>query len=274
MERTLDVLCGVCGDTWALRQVRISGTNLWMPPSLERGPCPSCAEIQRAMAEAEQARLAAEEEARRTEKVREQRAAQILDLLEAAGVNTAEHGRATLDNFDARGCGPAPLERVRRLLAETRRATRHDSVRGLYLLGDTGAGKSHLAVAAVRELLLDPAVLPEGIVYDTSLELIGEIQDTYTTHASAKAVLARRKRARLWVLDDFGTENPSNDVVRRLTEIFTARAMRPTLVTSNVDPNDLTGKHAEFFRLFSRLGPAYFDVTRVQGRDRRMERAA
>jgi hypothetical protein len=53
--------------------------------------------------------------------------------------------------------------------------------------------------------------------------------------------------------------------------IFTERAGRPTLVTSNDPPERLEERHREYFRLQSRLGTAYFRTVPVRGRDRRFD---
>lgn len=255
--------------TFEFSSVVLNGKRLSDPPNV----CSGCLESAARKRQEEADELRAVEREIKLAEERERRAANILDLLAEAGVVTPDHGRATLDNYDASGAsGDKPVVAVRTLLREFRAAGKHDAVRGVYLMGETGSGKSHLAVAALRDLLLDPTIHPSNIVYDRSIELIGEIQDTYTTGQSAASVLNKRKTARFWILEDFGTEKPSDDVVRRLTEVFTVRAKRATLVTSNVDPNDLTEKNRDFFRLFSRFGPEYFTTIRVVGPDRRMQR--
>lgn len=242
--------------------VKFAGRTLFVNPNARCPECETAAERDREERERESLRHARAAES-------ERRQEGILDLLHQAGVNAWDHGHATLDNFDPVDAGAAPVQAARAFLADLRAAEQYTPVRGLYLVGDTGAGKSHLAVAVARALLLDPAIRPEEVVFDHALRLIGQIQRTYSNEESADAVLARRINARVWILDDLGTEAPSADVVRRLTEIFTERAMRPTLVTSNLAPDQLEARHSEFFRVVSRLGPRYFRTVRVPGRDRR-----
>lgn len=197
------------------------------------------------------------------------RAERILPLLHDAGVCTTEHGGATLDSFNASRGGGAALQAAREVVHMVRRAGRHDPVKGLYLFGGTGTGKSHLAVAVCRDLLLDPAIPETSIIFDRSLRIVNQIQDTYNTGASTEAILKRRFDARLWVLDDLGTEQPSADVVRRLTDILQARALRPVLITSNHAPEELEGRNPDFFRIVSRLGTRYFRTVRLEGADAR-----
>lgn len=265
-EEVRSVTCPRCGATRQVRILLIDGRPLFATrPSM----CDPCSAILEQEKQEREARERADEERERAER----RRAGILDLLTAAGVNAWDHGAATLDNFDPSQSGPSPVEAVREFLAEARGAEKYSPVRGLYLFGDTGSGKSHLAVAAARELLLDMEIDPAEIVFDHALRLIGRIQRTYNNDESADEVLDRRINARVWILDDLGTENPSADVVRRLTEIFTERAMRPTIVTSNLAPNQLEGRHTEFYRISSRLGPRYFRTVQVRGADRRFTAA-
>lgn len=258
------VTCARCGDTFAAPTLRIG--FLGRPLPLRR-ICEQCVEVERAEREERERREYEEWRARR----RQAREASIVETLHRAGVNVWEHGRCTLESYDASESGPGPVEAVREWLAEVRQAGQYDPVRGLYLFGGTGAGKTHLAVAAARELLLDPGFPQDGVVFDYALRLIVEIQDTYATRESTEEVLERRIKARVWILDDLGTEAPSDDVVRRLTLIFSERAGRPTLVTSNLAPDQLEARHPELYRVASRLGPAYFRAVLVQGRDRRFD---
>ena len=217
----------------------------------------------------------AQREAEWREGMRQARIAERTDrihhLLKRAGANPWEHGSATLDSYDASDSGPAPVDSIREFVEQSKAATTWDPVRGLYLFGDTGIGKTHLAVAALREFLLDPDWNPADVVFDHAVSLIAKIQDTYNTGSSTQKILDARIGARVWILDDLGSERPSEDVVQRLTLIFTERAMRPTLVTSNDPPDRLEQRHPELKRVQSRLGPAYFRTVRVKGRDRRFD---
>lgn len=193
--------------------------------------------------------------------------------MHAAGVNVWDLGSATLENFRTDQSGRAPLGATLEFLHVLRTAGPYQPVRGLYLFGETGAGKSHLAAAVARELLLDPKIDEGSVIFDHALRLIGRIQSTYSSHERSDEIIDRRINTGCWILDDLGSEAPSADVARRLTEIFTERAMRPMLVTSNLPPHQLEDRNPELFRVVSRLGPRYFRVVEVKGSDRRYEYA-
>lgn len=214
----------------------------------------------------------AREERKRLEKRRreehEARKERIHELLHESGANPWAHGHATLEAWDPSDAGKKPVEAATRLLDDVRDAGEYDPVRGLYLHGPTGAGKTFLATGVVRELLID-GWSPETIRMDHAAAFITEVQDCYGSERSVIDVKEKRERARLWVLDDLGTERPSDDVVRVLTEILNRREGRATLITSNLPPQKIGERHPELARVVSRLGPRYFEVVKVEGRDRR-----
>jgi DNA replication protein DnaC len=190
-------------------------------------------------------------------------------LLHDLGANPWEHGHASLDNFDP-GDSPKALGAAREFANAVKAAGKYDPVRGLYLWGETGPGKTHLAVGVVRWLLEED--YRGDIVFDHAASLIARIQDTYgRKDERTMSVLEKRVHAGLWILDDFGTERPSDDVIRHMTVIFAERAMRPTLVTSTSSPDRMDRDRPDMMRVLSRLGPKYFRTVEVKGRDRRFD---
>lgn len=201
------------------------------------------------------------------------RKARLLHLLKASGVSPHEHGASSFGTFRLNDESVVTaIAAAREFVGLVKAAGPYDPVKGLMIFGPTGTGKTHLAVAIARELLLDPAFPTDGVVFDRSLRLINVVQDCYATGSSTEAVLEKRFAAPVWILDDFGTEQPSADVVRRLTDILQARALRPTVITSNLAPPDLEGRSPEFFRVVSRLGPKYFRCVQLEGPDARFRR--
>ena len=202
----------------------------------------------------------------------------ILVLMDEAGVNVRQHGRCTLTegttrgkHFDSSECGPEPLEAATQFVYDMLNAGRWGSVQGLLLMGTLGSGKTHLAAAIVRAALLDKGIDPARVIFDRADRLITEIQDTYGTGGTS-AILERRERAQLLVIDDLGREKARPDTLRILVDLVNAREGHPTVITSNQTPDGLVnrfGKGEGWQRLASRLGPQNFRHVTVQGHDRR-----
>lgn len=132
--------------------------------------------------------------------------------------------------------------------------------RNLVLLGPTGVGKTHAAVAAVRPMFdhgLDLTVLP-----------VVELLDQLRPGGPADA-LADLCGVDLLVMDDLGVERGTEWTAERMYAVVNRRWMeeRPTVATSNLAPADL--EQAVGPRLFSRLVGNDAVVVQLTGRDRR-----
>lgn len=228
----------------------------WITPAVL---CPDCTEGD-AVAEAERVESAApsypEERIRRT--------------LDRLGVNVPAHGRFPLAEV-GQTFRREIREDVWRFVRQVREAGRWDPVQSVILEGPTGVGKSWLAVALLRELLETGALQPGDVRYDRSRFLWGAIRQGYGD-GTAQRELDARCRCRLWVLDDFGAEHASDDTAANLTDILSAREMRPTIITANIRVDD----HGERFdatawsRIRSRLGERNFRIVTVLGTDHRL----
>lgn len=194
------------------------------------------------------------------------------DWLASHGVNTRKHGAATLTSFDAKD-SPVALDAARRFVEDTVLAGRHDRVRGLYLVGPTGVGKSHLAVAIMRAVHeADPAV---SVLYDPADRLVTRVQDSYGT-GTTDALIEARQRAGLYVLDDLGREKGTADALRVLCTVLDEREGSPTVITANATPAQLGarfGDESMWARVESRLGDAVFQYVALHGTDRRFQEA-
>jgi len=131
--------------------------------------------------------------------------------------------------------------------------------RGLFLEGQPGVGKTHLAVAVLRQVMATRGA--HGLYYDTR-DLLRVIRSTYdpVVRTTELEVLRPVMTAELLVLDDLGAEKTSEWVEETLNLIVNTRynERRVTVFTSNyeakpeeTDPDSLLCRVG--FRMYSRL---------------------
>lgn len=107
------------------------------------------------------------------------------------------------------------------------------SEKGLLLMGPSGVGKTHLAVAALKELLRRGH---QGMFTDYR-ELLKEIQASYNpaSGSTEMAILEPIRGAEILVLDDLGASKPSAWVLDIIGLVLNARynERRVTILTTN-----------------------------------------
>jgi DNA replication protein DnaC len=109
---------------------------------------------------------------------------------------------------------------------------------GLLLMGPCGVGKTHLAVAALKHIVLRGHA---GIFYDYR-ELLKEIQDSYNpeSQSTEMSVLEPVLKTEVLVLDDVGSSKPSMWALETVGHILNARynEKRVTLLSTNFLDSD------------------------------------
>jgi len=161
-------------------------------------------------------------------------------LLERARV-PKRYEHCDLSNFDvdiysSESGGAAwdrSLEQARLLVQGFVRNYPQVEEQGLLLMGPCGVGKTHLAVAAFKELVLRGH---EGLFYDYR-ELLKEIQASYNpvNQSTEMSVLEPVLKAELLLLDDLGASKPSAWALETVGHILNSRynEKRITLITTN-----------------------------------------
>jgi DNA replication protein DnaC len=127
--------------------------------------------------------------------------------------------------------------------------------RGLFLEGQPGVGKTHLAVAVLKQVVQTAGA--RGLFYDTR-DLLRVIRSTYdpSIRTTELEVLRPVMTAELLVLDDLGAEKTSEWVEETMNLIVNTRynERRVTIFTSNYEdiPDD-TDPNSLLFRIGHRM---------------------
>jgi len=126
---------------------------------------------------------------------------------------------------------------------------KEDDAKMAFLCGPPGTGKTHMAVAKIRDGIERGA---RGALFIVVPELLANMRDGFKD-GSARGVLDQAKYAKFLVLDDLGAEMATDWVRDTLYMLINNRdnGLRPTVVTSNLNPGEIAASHHE--RLASRL---------------------
>jgi DNA replication protein DnaC len=157
----------------------------------------------------------------------------------------------TFDNFTAYN------ESLEQAVAKARHVADSFPVsRGLLFEGQPGVGKTHLAVAVLKQVIETAGV--RGLFYDTR-DLLRIIRSTYdpSIRTTELEVLRPVMTADLLVLDDLGAEKTSEWVEETMNLIVNTRynERRLTVFTSNYQdfPEELAEPNSLIFRIGHRM---------------------
>jgi DNA replication protein DnaC len=127
---------------------------------------------------------------------------------------------------------------VQRFAQEYSPVREMQSEHGLLLIGPCGVGKTHLAVSALKEIVLRGH---SGLFYDYR-ELLKQIQDSYNpeSQVTEMGVLEPVLKAEVLVLDDIGSSKPSMWALETVGHILNTRynEKRVTILTTNFLDSD------------------------------------
>jgi len=141
--------------------------------------------------------------------------------------------------------------------------------KGLFLEGQPGVGKTHLAVAVLKQII--QTTNARGLFYDTR-ELLKTIRSTYDAaiQATEVSVLRPVMTCDLLVLDDLGAEKTSEWVDETMNLIVNTRynERRLTIFTSNYpDIPDDTDPNSLLFRIGHRMRSRLHEMCEFVGLD-------
>lgn len=172
------------------------------------------------------------------------REARVGALRERSGLNKRMKGY-TFSNFKpfVSPTATRAVEKVENYLAGWEE--NRDAGKGLYLCGDVGTGKTHLAVAVMNELMTKKRV---PSLFVTVPELLDNLRGAYNDPGrDLDEWMAAVKNADLLVLDDLGSERVTEWVRERVFVVVNHRyrEVLPTIFTSNIGPKDLAAQLGE-----------------------------
>jgi DNA replication protein DnaC len=134
---------------------------------------------------------------------------------------------------------------VQRFAEEFTPVTNARTEHGLLLMGPCGVGKTHLAVSAMKAIVLRGL---SGLFYDYR-ELLKAIQDSYSpeSQSTEMGVLEPVLKVEILVLDDVGSSKPSPWALETVGHVLNTRynEKRVTLLTTNfLDSDSATNNSA------------------------------
>jgi DNA replication protein DnaC len=202
--------CGTVYQPFHWGELRVAARNHYRDGS---GVCQQCARSDRTIA---------------------QREARLQAILAAYGLAGSRFAEMTLDSYDPRTDNQ---RKIRQSCEDLVDIWRTSPTRGMVLFGPPGVGKTHLAIAMLREWVLRD--------YGTAAhyqcaELFKGIKDGFDDKA-APDVVANCQRTGLLILDDVGTEAVGiKDATWRHEQYFLIldarwQHKRPVIITTNLE---------------------------------------
>ncbi|HXA57276.1 MAG TPA: ATP-binding protein [Candidatus Acidoferrum sp.] len=165
--------------------------------------------------------------------------------------------RSDLDSWN-RSLAQAKLV-VERFAQEFSPVREMQNEQGLLLMGPCGVGKTHLVVAALKEIVVRGH---SGLLYDYR-ELLKEIQDSYNAESQSTemGVLEPVLKTEVLVLDDVGSNKPSPWALETVGHILNSRynEKRVTLLTTNYLDADSVANSPSAPRIAGMRAPAIED---------------
>lgn len=154
---------------------------------------------------------------------------------------------------------PASLKTIVDAMPETRK--------GLFLHGDVGTGKTHIAYAIGKHVYED---LGKKVTVWNSAELLNRIRESFNNRYEGDYIDELMNSKGLLIVDDIGSERLTDWVAEQFYLIVNRKYndMKPVVFTSNFNIADLSQRVGE--RVASRI-VEMCEVRQLGGEDRRLK---
>ena len=227
--------CKYCGKTLYYECVVLMGqAMIW---NLEKPRC----DCEKAVAfwkgwDAKQEKIKKEKELAEEQELRKQK---IESILGKSGIKKRYLSR-TIDSFSVTAENKKSFEVATDYIKNFREYFTQG--KGLYLEGQCGTGKTHLAIAIAL------AIINTGVpvICKTSIDILGDIKRCYerNSEVTEEEVLEAYKTVDLLIIDDLGKEQVTEWSVPVLYSILNERyeALLPTIITTNYNTTALAEK--------------------------------
>lgn len=108
---------------------------------------------------------------------------------------------------------------------------------GLFICGECGVGKSHLAFATANELIKKG----NSVIAMTMIDLLLKVKSSFSFSGEEERILKVYEDCSLLIIDDLGKEKPTEWALQMIYSIVDRRynALKPIIVTTNFTAGEL-----------------------------------
>jgi DNA replication protein DnaC len=108
---------------------------------------------------------------------------------------------------------------------------------GLFIVGECGVGKSHIAFATANELIENE----KRVICTSMIDLLADLRANFNNSETETKTLAKYSNCDLLILDDLGKEKPTEWALQMMYSIVDNRYnnLKPIIVTTNYTASDL-----------------------------------
>lgn len=220
-------------------------------------------------------------EAQDKEELLQERQRKAKQLIFEAGLNIGKRKRMQFSTWDPTR-NPEADSVMQSVLEYTDAVAQAEVTNWLYLYGNYGLGKTHLAMAAVRKIVYEQLWQPCAVTWPEHCSRVQQSwnQDYNRAELSEARLWGQMKTAGILLIDDIDKRQPTPWAMGKLYEVVDYRYLRekPTIITANrslLELLDLWSQksveaHDSGAAIISRIAEQLWATVRFTGQDQRM----